>query len=161
MSAEWLEACCQAAIRMILNDQNPVFGLTPSAFEEDRARVLASGCNDFVRKPFREDLLLSKIQDYLGVQFIQAEPEPYSRASSFRKTLDTESIQSELKKVMSAEWLEACCQAAIRGSDKQVLQLITEIPPTHTLLAATLAELVNNFCFDPLLTLTQSPNNGS
>lgn len=47
-----------------------IIALTASVFEEDRAKVLAAGCNDFVRKPFRGDVILEKITEYLEVQYI-------------------------------------------------------------------------------------------
>jgi CheY-like chemotaxis protein len=31
-----------------------IVALTASAFEEDREMILSGGCDDFVRKPFRE-----------------------------------------------------------------------------------------------------------
>jgi PAS domain S-box-containing protein len=132
-----------------------IIALTASAFEEDRTNVLASGCNDFVRKPFREDLLLGKIQDYLGVQFVSVDPESDAKIQPSEGLSDLQLIQTELQKVMPAEWLNQCYQAANLGSDQRLMQLIAQIPETHAAIAMTLAELVNDFCFDQLLSLTQ------
>ena len=59
---------CEATRRIKAADidhQTVVIALTASAFEEQRQMMLASGCDDFVRKPFKRDELLSKIQQHL------------------------------------------------------------------------------------------------
>lgn len=53
-----------------------IIALTASAFEEQRQFVLTSGCDDFVRKPFQRDELLTKLRQYLGVQYRYQEPDP-------------------------------------------------------------------------------------
>ncbi|MDA0269169.1 MAG: response regulator, partial [Cyanobacteria bacterium] len=42
-----------------------IIALTASAFEDERDRVIAAGCQDFVRKPFRHEAILEKMADYL------------------------------------------------------------------------------------------------
>ena len=60
---------CEATRRIKaadIDNQTTVIALTASAFEEQRQMMLASGCNDFVRKPFRREELLGKIQQHLA-----------------------------------------------------------------------------------------------
>ncbi|CAN1212839.1 hypothetical protein TUMEXPCC7403_21720 [Tumidithrix helvetica PCC 7403] len=47
-----------------------ILALTASAFEEERTRVLAVGCDDFIRKPYQEKIILQKLTEHLGVQYI-------------------------------------------------------------------------------------------
>ncbi|MDY6784382.1 MAG: GAF domain-containing protein [Cyanobacteriota bacterium] len=57
-------------IKLKMGDRAPIIiALTANAFEEDRTEALAIGCDDFVRKPCKEEILLTKIADYLGVEY--------------------------------------------------------------------------------------------
>ena len=47
-----------------------IVALTASALEEDRALILSEGCDDYVRKPFREDELFTALEKHLGVKFV-------------------------------------------------------------------------------------------
>jgi CheY-like chemotaxis protein len=42
------------------NFHTVIIALTASAFEEQQASILAAGCDDLVRKPFREQVILKK-----------------------------------------------------------------------------------------------------
>ena len=50
-----------------------ILALTASAFEEEKAIILSAGCDDFVRKPFKEEVLFDKMTEHLGVQYLYAE----------------------------------------------------------------------------------------
>lgn len=47
-----------------------IIAITASAFEEDRQRVLECGCDDFVRKPYRDSEIIEMIQMHLGTEFV-------------------------------------------------------------------------------------------
>lgn len=46
-----------------------IVALTASALAKDRELSLGAGCDDFVSKPFRQDELLDKLSQYLGVRY--------------------------------------------------------------------------------------------
>ncbi|WP_017713347.1 ATP-binding protein [Prochlorothrix hollandica] len=46
-----------------------IIALTASAFTEQKGAILAAGCDDLIRKPYREDQLLHAIADALGLQY--------------------------------------------------------------------------------------------
>ncbi|MBW4520277.1 MAG: response regulator [Scytolyngbya sp. HA4215-MV1] len=131
-----------------------IIALTASAFEEDRTKVLAVGCNDFVRKPFQEAVILEKISEHLGASYI------YEDTLSAQTTVrDPDSSSSALFPAtltgMSPEWTQQLYQAAIRGSDQPILQLIEQIPVTQTVLINTLKDWVINFQFDQIIHFVQ------
>ncbi|HRY18736.1 MAG TPA: response regulator [Candidatus Competibacteraceae bacterium] len=58
-----------------------VLALTASVFSEERERVLAAGCDDFLRKPFREAELLAMLGQHLNLAFRYTDvPEPRTPA---------------------------------------------------------------------------------
>jgi CheY-like chemotaxis protein len=53
-----------------------IVAISASAFDQDRERVLAEGCDDFVRKPFRAEELYEMLTKHLGVRFIYEDAAP-------------------------------------------------------------------------------------
>lgn len=54
-------------------NRTPVVALTASAFEEQRWNIVASGCDDLVRKPFREEEIWAMLEKHLGARFLYEE----------------------------------------------------------------------------------------
>ena len=52
--------------------QTVVIAITASAFEEDRQRILEAGCDDFIGKPFKQDVLLAKVIQFLAANYAAA-----------------------------------------------------------------------------------------
>ena len=134
--------------------QPVIIALTASAFEEQRTKILAVGCDDFVSKPFQKQVILDKIAEYLGVQYLYQEKSAttvvYSEITD-NKTLDCQDL-----KCMSPEWIEKLHQAAIAVDSDIIWQLISEIPAKYKSLATTLGELTNHYDFDRIIELTEA-----
>ncbi len=47
-----------------------IIALTASAFEEEQQKILSTGCDDLIRKPFTQEVLLAKVSEHLGVKYI-------------------------------------------------------------------------------------------
>jgi CheY-like chemotaxis protein len=136
-----------------LMQQTAIIALTASAFEEQRGNILAAGCNDLVRKPFREELLFDKIAEHLGVQYVY-EDNQQSASGQLKGTTESYVLKAESLTVMSIDWIHQLHQAATRVNSKLVLQLLEQIPEEHHLLAHTLKDLVNSYRFDTIVDLT-------
>ncbi len=133
-----------------------IIALTASTFEDERQMVLLAGCDDFVGKPFREEVLLEKVSQHLGVVYI-CEEKAQNKEDITQKTqaiLTSTDIKHYFSQ-MSAEWVVELHNAAALGSDDLVLELIAQIPQENAPLIAALSALVNEFQFEKIIELTQ------
>jgi PAS domain S-box-containing protein len=129
-----------------------VIALTASAFEEDRQVILSEGCDDFVRKPFREAEIFDKLAKHLGVRFVYEvyEDQPADIAPTPQERLTPGALA-----VLPADWLAELNQAAVQADGDLVLDLVEQIRGQHPSVADALAGLVRNYRFDIIVTLTQ------
>lgn len=137
-----------------------IIALTASAFEEQQANIIAVGCDDFVRKPFREQVIFEKMADHLGVQYIYAQEEESNEKDGQLTATSHCLVATSSLQIMPEEWIAKLHQAALAVDGDRILQLIEQIPEPHIALAAELTELVHRFCFDEILELTQKGPNG-
>jgi len=128
-----------------------VIALTASAFEEERVEILSAGCDDFMRKPFQEAELLTKIGRYLNVEYLYEETVEISAEAK---------IQSELTKaslaVMPDSWRSQLYNAAAQVDNQEIFQLLKEIPDDYQSLALGLADLAEQFRCDKIIDLAKS-----
>ena len=140
-----------------------IIAVTSSAFEVDRSEILAAGCDDFVSKPFQEEVLFTKLAEHLDVRYLYeidrrpADSEAKSSAPSNTPSEQTDhsSSTAESLQSMPEDWVAQLHQAASSCSDEQVLQLISQLPKTHTPLAETLHDFAYNFQFAEIVKLTE------
>ncbi len=130
-----------------------IIALTASAFEEERSIVLSAGCDDFVKKPFQEDVLLETIARHLGVRYLYA---PEIIPPEALLTTTPYLLTAEALKIMSPDWLMALRYGAAAADGEQIVQLLEQIPPPHSHITQSLMVLVNNFSFDQIIDLAQT-----
>jgi two-component system sensor histidine kinase/response regulator len=130
-----------------------IVALTASAFEEDHEMVLSAGCDDFVRKPFREHEIFDALAHHLGVRFVYDEEGAQPTSAQAAETEDV--LSSQTMATMPVDWLARLHQAAIQADADLALELTEQIRAQHGSLADALASLINNFRFDTLMELTQ------
>ncbi|MEO1006734.1 MAG: ATP-binding protein, partial [Cyanobacteria bacterium J06638_38] len=128
-----------------------IIALTASTFEEERAIVLSAGCDDFVRKPFREQVLFDKMAEYLAVEYIY---EQNSESKVFQLAAH-DLLEPAALQIMPPEWLTQVESAAAELDQEALSQLLSQIPDEHPLLAQALQNKVNDFDFDQIVDLIQ------
>ncbi|MBP0029733.1 response regulator [Roseofilum sp. Guam] len=128
-----------------------IFALTASAFEEERNLVLSAGCDEFLRKPFRENILLEKIAQHLGIEYLYQENENSPSEADQPLARPLEDYLAE----MTPEWIEELYQTAIKGFDDEMVLLIDQIPQSLSPLSQQLSEWAHNFRFDCVVSLIE------
>lgn len=131
-----------------------IIALTASALESEKAIVLSAGCDDFVRKPFRETVILDKVASYLGVCYLY---EDESQPNALGQNLNTPS-SDQLKTYLSqmpVTWISQLHQAATLADNDLIAELVTAIPTSNAPLIRGLMTLVDNFGYDRIMILTQ------
>jgi len=134
-----------------------IIALTASALENEKSVILSAGCDDFVRKPFRESLIFEKIAQYLGVEY------SYEDASVRSNSLDVTSLLSESEMVeslsqLSLPWRQALKDAVELADEEVILELVQELPPEQAALGKTLRQLVDDFQYGTLLNRLSFPS---
>lgn len=115
-----------------------VIALTASVLDEERSSIFAAGCDDFLKKPFRDDTIFQTLKKHLGIEYIYSE-----ETSVVEKKLG--SLKASDLKVMLPEWLNRLHDAVKALDDDLILELIAEIPDQHSDLANHLTYLVEGF----------------
>ena len=138
-----------------------IIALTASAFEEQRLAILNAGCDDFICKPFQEEILFEKMAQHLGVLYVYQQNR--SLAANGRLPAQSQPLSSEDLSCMPRNWIVALHQAALEIDDQQIINLLQQIPPTGSNITKALTDLVDNFRMDIIIELTQpysdeSPN---
>jgi two-component system, sensor histidine kinase and response regulator len=134
-----------------------IIALTANAFESDKNFVLASGCDDYISKPFQQDIVLQKIGQYLEISYIyEAENNQNNKTNQNNESkITTDQLKTLLDK-MPVDWLSTLHKNAYIGDDSTIFELLKKIPPEAAPLAKALADLTHNFEFDKIIELTQT-----
>ncbi len=147
-----------------------IIALTASALAENRASFMASGCDDFISKPFPEAELFEKLTRHLGVRFVYEETgttgkdRPVPQPDRYPPKISS----AELDQVLAglpAGWLENLKQATIQTDLDSILTLVEQIRQLESqdvaanvtaALADALTDLARNFEYEQISTLIQS-----
>jgi len=128
-----------------------IIALTANAFSDAQIATLEAGCDDYLPKPYREQILFEKISQHLGVRYCyRGENNALYHQKGAKFSLTPESLQ-----FMSQNWLTEVHQAAREMDEDRIGQLIQQIPVGNEPLVESLTHLVDNFRLDLLLNLTK------
>lgn len=131
-----------------------IVALTASAFEEEKARILAAGCNEVVRKPLQIHEIYETMGQYLGINY-KYEESLYQESPNLLLTSQSQTLTSTDLQKMSQNWLMKLYHAAAELDEERIRQLIAKIPSKDASLAQRLQLLSDQLRFDQLMELIQ------
>ncbi len=129
----------------------PIIAFSSSAFAERKIEVLQAGCDDFLSKPIKDDLLFAKIAQYLPVTYIYEEIDPITK----QLNCDGQNLRFEDFSFMPPQWHQRVNSAASQLDEDLLLELIAQIPDEFSESSLVLKSKVENLDFDLILQLTQ------
>ncbi len=134
------------------SNQTIIIALTASVFEEECHKMLSAGCNDVIRKPFIEELLLEKVREYLGVKYIS---QIDTNTDAVLQEIQITEIRQLLSQI-SPKWIENVYDAAASCSDDLIFKLLLQIPEDYAPLIRVFRNLANNYEFEKIMELTKA-----
>ncbi|MBD2543701.1 AAA family ATPase [Planktothricoides raciborskii] len=128
-----------------------IVALTASVFDQDRNLILDAGCDDFIRKPFREADIFTVLEKHLGVNFIWGEQIPVP----VTETQDVNQIVAALQ-TQPIELLDQLAVAVQECDMEKISLTVAEIRHHNPPLAESLTGLADNFAYLEILQLIQN-----
>ena len=127
-----------------------IIALTASVLEEERAVILSAGCDDFMRKPFREADIFDAMHKNIGVRYIY---EDRGQANLLAiKEGDRTMTAADFVKLPDS--LVADLKLAILNADMDLIDsLIEQIRLKDAVTAGAIANCIENFEYDKVLKL--------
>jgi CheY-like chemotaxis protein len=135
-----------------------IIAVTASTFEERKSEIIAAGCDDFVRKPFQEQILFDKMACYLGVRYIYQElPRlPVGGLGGYFVREKPDSFFGGLLAQMPQSWVQELYDAANDVNEELAIEIVDRISESHPTLAHALKDLLTDYRIDKIMDLTQS-----
>ncbi|WP_293128425.1 AAA family ATPase [Microcoleus sp. bin38.metabat.b11b12b14.051] len=127
-----------------------IIAVTASVLEEERAVVSSAGCDDFIRKPFREAELFEALHKHIGVKFIYDEP----ASNNDLTKLDIQSaLSASVLAKLPRELLAALLEASSLCDMNQIDICIEQIRAVDRVAAEAFAFLANDFDYAQIVSL--------
>ena len=131
-----------------------IIALTAHALEQERAQILLSGCDGFIRKPYRENEIWGELKKHLGITFT-------TMASSSRDNKKgVELADDELDLLPISILLEI--KSALELLDvSHGCSVVMRLMPTHSILREKLLTMISEMKFSDLLEIFDRKTGGS
>ena len=122
-----------------------VIAVTASMLEEERAVTLSVGCDDFLRKPFREQEIFDLITKHLGARFVYEDDAPQADATT--NPAELPALLAQLPDDLREQLRDAaeCCDIALLD------RLILDIRAYQPTAADMLMEKARNFQYELII----------
>jgi len=119
----------------------PVIAITASAFEHDKERILAAGCDDMVVKPFVEENIFTALSRHLGVEWQYADEEPRVEPARLSAARLAQLPRAALEKLR---------EAVTAGDIDETYNITNEIERIDPQVAEQLRTMLKNYRLDEI-----------
>jgi signal transduction histidine kinase/CheY-like chemotaxis protein len=126
-----------------------IIALTASGLEEERGVFLSAGCDDFLRKPFREADIFELMHKHIGVNYIY-EDSTLEKSGKVRE--DGEKLLTrEAMAALPTEWVNNLKQAIENVDMRAIASILDQIQTENAPLALAIQSCLDNFNYDKIL----------
>jgi len=126
-----------------------IVALTASVLEEERAVVVSAGCDDFLRKPFRQEQIFKAMEKLMGVRYIYEDLTPTEKQAPQQANV----LNSENMQALSPELLVQLRKAVVSANRRDLAAAVEAIGAENSALAEALEKCLYNFEYDKILNL--------
>ncbi|NEQ33617.1 MAG: response regulator, partial [Leptolyngbya sp. SIO4C5] len=130
-----------------------IIALTASAFAGSQAEILQAGCDDVLHKPFKRQVILEKMSEYLNIRYLY-QTLPQTDALAMSPDAIPELVPKRLQQMPMA-WIEKLHQAAGLADSNAIAELIGQIPVAEKALISALKALDERFAYEAILEATR------
>lgn len=122
-----------------------IVAITAHALEEERIEILEAGCDDFIRKPYRDTEIFGALAKHLSVRFLYAEEEEPA-ATIGEDDLDVEQLGKT-----SPDLIENLREAVVRLDEGHCLKAVGMISDYNHELGRCLRRMVEDLQYKKIL----------
>ena len=127
-----------------------IAALTAHALEEEKEHIMAAGCDDFVRKPFREQEIFEVMAEHLGIKYLyEEEPEEDVPVEA-----DVE-LRPEQLAALPVDLRSELHKAVLRLDTARTLELIEQVKEQDAHIAGVFNALATKLDYPSLLRLLE------
>ena len=119
--------------------------LTAHALEQERLEILEAGCDDFIRKPYRDTEIFDALAKQLGVRFL------YEEKNTPIATIEGNGLDEEQLKKIPRDLIENLREAAILLDDERCLKAAGIISDYNHETGEHLRRMVENLQYKEIL----------
>jgi PAS domain S-box-containing protein len=131
-----------------------IIALTANALESEKQIVLSAGCDDFVHKPFQEQVICDKLRQHLGIEYIYDE-QPVADCPQTQNPDVPPLTASRLSQLPKA-WLVQLHEAARLADAEWISQLIAERSADEADITNIIQDWVKKFRYELIEELAES-----
>ena len=125
--------------------KSKIIALTAHALEEERLEILSSGCDDFIRKPYRENEIFDALAKHLGVRYTYAEER---RAPAREAKLKSDELKEAPPFFLRD--LQQAVELLDEGACLTIIEQARELNPT---LRERLTTMIKNLQYEELISM--------